>query len=636
MTHKNLILSLVLYIGFSWNLFGQYEADNYPDFLIKPYLQYTTQNEVSILWETTHLANSMVLYGISRFNTKKAILDHKVENSEFSKMHELTITGLEKETNYFYQVVSVTEGGDTVRTQVLPFKTAVRKHSPFAFTVFSDSQNSNPGIWEKITTQAYRERPDFALHAGDLVNLGYRKKEWAEDFFGPANHFMRQIPMFTILGNHEHDAAYYYQYLKNPEPEHYYRFTYGNAEFFLLDTDQYQEPGTEMYQWLEHALASSTATWKFVVQHHPPYSSEEDDFGNTLYESSLKGDSEARLLVPLFEKYGVDMVFFGHIHSYERTWPILNNEAVEKDGVIYVNLGGSSGRLEEAAPLRNWFTNKLRTTFHFASIAINGQTLQYQAIDEKGQLFDQFTLTSSRPKIPAERLAPVSPAPESRRRIFKDTIAVSLTTVNPLDKIFYTLDGSVPNRKDKLMTDDILLDQSCLLKARAYNAHGVSPVTTLKFEKTPPLSGNKPDPGHKKGLRYKYYTGEMKYDSSAMLQELDFVEEGVIPTLGLDQFIHQGKNWGAEFSGYIEVPESGYYQFFGHAFQLFRFYLHNALKIEEHTREISGRTEVYLEAGLHPFSVEYHTYRYYNYLRFEYKGPGGDRRPITDLNFYYK
>src|SRR6185295_17887575 len=145
---------------------------------------------------------------------------------------------------------------------------------------------------------------------------------------------------------------------------------------------------SDMYNWLEQSLARSTATWKFVVHHYPPYSSYADDFGDTKMERSLLGDEDARGLVPLYEKYGVDIVFDGHIHLYERTWPIRRNKVVDHDGVIYVTTGGAGGDTEIAAPTRSWFTNTVRTVHHFCYCAINGNSLQFKAIDENGQLFD--------------------------------------------------------------------------------------------------------------------------------------------------------------------------------------------------------------------------------------------------------
>lgn len=617
-------------------LLAQYIADNQPAFLIKPYLQFATQSEISILWETTHESNAMVEYGEAQYNVDAAVLDQKVSVDSPNTRHELTLTGLKPETNYFYRVTSITIFGDTVQTQVLPFKTAVKKDSPYAFTVFSDSQ-SNPDIWGKITNQALRDRPDFAVHGGDLVGLGYRKKEWIHDFFAPSNAFMRQIPMFTILGNHEHDAKYYYDYFKNPEPEHYYKFTYGNAEFFMIDTDQYQSPGTPMYHWLEHALAASTAQWKFIVHHHPPYSTEENDFGDTNYEKSTQGDDELKMLIPLYEKYGVDVVFYGHIHMYERTWPLLENKVDVQNGIHYINVGGAGGRLEQASPTRSWFTNKVRTTFHYAYVRVHEDQLQYQAIDVDGQLFDQFTLDKPRTKKPASDLSPVTPWPKRSRRIFTDTIHVDLQTVNASDQIYYTLDGSQPSASNgQLLSGKIILNQSSQLKAVAVNRQGMSPVAELNYEKTPVLKAETPSAKFKTGLMYDYYLGEMQDEKAHISTQLTLKKQGTCASLDFSDIPNQGRYWGVSYKGYMEIPETGYYTFNGHGYHIFRFYLHGQLKMEEYNREVDVNTEVYLEKGLHPFELEYQTHRYYNYLRLEYKGPDGLQKPVSTLKFYHK
>ncbi|GAA5224732.1 hypothetical protein GCM10025777_53630 [Membranihabitans marinus] len=588
------------------------------------------------MWETNSPSQSLVEFGAARYNVDAAVLDRRLENKDFTLLHEVTLPNLEVETNYFYRVTSITEFGDTIRTGVLPFKTAVKKDSPYAFTVFSDSQ-SNPDIWGKVTKQALRDRPDFAVHGGDLVGLGYRKEEWVHDFFAPSHGFMKQIPMFTILGNHEHDAAYYYEYFKNPEPEHFYQFTYGNAEFFMIDTDQYQEPGTVMYHWLEHALARSTAKWKFIVHHHPPYSTEENDFGDTNYEKSTQGDDELKMLVPLYEKYGVDIVFYGHIHMYERTWPLLDNKVDVKNGIHYINVGGSGGRLEEASPTRSWFTNKVRTTFHYAYVAVNDETLQYQAIDENGLLFDQFTLDKSRDKTPFAQLPPVTPRPIRETRIFTDTLQVQLNTVNPADNIYYTTDGSIPSAQNgKRVNGKIILNKTTQLKAIAINDNGQSPMADLSFEKVNYLKAEKKTNAFEAGLRYDYYTGKMQDEKKHISTQLKLDKEGVVRGLDFEELPNKGKDWGVSYQGYMDIPQSGYYRFYGHGYHIFRFYLHDELKMEEYNREVDVTTEVYLEKGLHPFELEYQTHRYYQYIRWDYKGPNGERHPVSDLKFYYK
>jgi len=85
------------------------------------------------------------------------------------------------------------------------------------------------------------------------------------------------------------------------------------------------DPGNpEQLAWLEETLATTDATWKLAALHHPPYSGG--------FQGSNAAAREA--FVPPFERYGVQIVFSGHEHDYQRTDPI--------NGVTYVVSGGGS------------------------------------------------------------------------------------------------------------------------------------------------------------------------------------------------------------------------------------------------------------------------------------------------------
>lgn len=153
------------------------------------------------------------------------------------------------------------------------------------------------------------------------------------------------------------------------------------------------KPGGIQYEWLEQELAASSATWKFVAHHHAPFSSDEDDYGDTWEEGETDmGDLKVRELVPLYEQYGVDIVFFGHLHLYERTWPIRDLEVDPEYGVVYLVSGGAGGNLEDTAPSRSWFSTKLYRGHHYSRIDIWGGKLFFKMYDLNGALKDYMEL----------------------------------------------------------------------------------------------------------------------------------------------------------------------------------------------------------------------------------------------------
>ena len=206
--------------------------------------------------------------------------------------------------------------------------TAVEDETPFAFAVISDTQG-NPSVAGKLAKLSWSHRPHFLVHPGDLVSTGTNRQHWVQQFFPSMQPLISRVAFFPVLGNHEQNADAYYHYMSLPDPEYYYSFRYGNADFFMIDTNQKVGPGSEQFRWLEQSLRQSTSRWRFVCHHHPPFSSDENDYGD-LWKTrqSTRGDLRARQLVPLYERYEVDVVWNGHIHSYERTWPVREGRAV--------------------------------------------------------------------------------------------------------------------------------------------------------------------------------------------------------------------------------------------------------------------------------------------------------------------
>lgn len=359
-------------------------------FVVKPYLQFGTRTSMTVMCESDHPSQMTVAFAAYQPLTNRS------SSPGFKNISEVTLTNLSPSTIYYYRVTCVDEAGNTLRSEVYSLQTAPNPDQAWAFGILGDTQR-NPEVTRKCAEGIFALRPNFMLHCGDVVDDGFAKNQWVADLFEPCSRLFSYVPTFPVIGNHEKNSHWYYDYFSLPDPEHYYTFSYGNAQFFMLDSNKDCKPGSEQYQRLERDLAASTATWKFAAHHHPCFSSDEDDYGDRWKGSPLKtmrlGDNNARHLVALYEKYGVDIVFAGHIHSYERTWPILQMAVNAQKGVRYVISGGGGGGLEQAAPQRAWFSLHVQRGHHYCFAAVQDRTIQFKAYDLDGRLFDTFELT---------------------------------------------------------------------------------------------------------------------------------------------------------------------------------------------------------------------------------------------------
>lgn len=364
------------------------------EFLVKPFLQYATQDSIRVVCEVSKPSSVKVKFG------ETAQFGQEVQcNSPDDLLHTAVLTGLKPETGYYYQVVVKEHGGEReLAPGYSSFQTASLPETPFAFAVIADTQG-NPEVNGRLAQHAWALRPNFTIIPGDLVDDGLKKNQWVQEFFASMNPLFSRVAFYPVLGNHERNADHYYRYMELPPPEYYYSFEYGNAKFFMIDSNKKVDPQSEQYLWLEKELldlkqrrdsGESKTLWTFVSYHHPSYSSDEDDYGNLWKGKSTWGDLRIRPLCELFDKYGVDIVWNGHIHSYERTWPVRAGKVAQENAPVYMITGGGGGGLEQAGPIRPAFQNNVKRGHHFVYVSINGGTLELKAYDLDGALFDQI------------------------------------------------------------------------------------------------------------------------------------------------------------------------------------------------------------------------------------------------------
>ena len=151
------------------------------------------------------------------------------------------------------------------------------------------------------------------------------------------------------------------------------------SEFFIENPEQ--------IEWLENDLAEhQDAEWKFVFLHKPPFSS-----GGQYYVKDRIKLKE--ILVPIFDRFGVEMVFAGHDHNYERTVPIGSRDA--DIPTTYVVSGNGGTPMRYVIP-RQW-TRFAERVFGFTHVSVNGSKIHLRHITIDGALLDEFTLDKDDP-----------------------------------------------------------------------------------------------------------------------------------------------------------------------------------------------------------------------------------------------
>jgi hypothetical protein len=160
----------------------------------------------------------------------------------------------------------------------------------------------------------------LTLGDNDYTRARAFQSSWEASFGWLAN---AGLGVAGTLGNHDvrvGGGRYQFRALAMPGP--YYTRLVGEVQLFVLNSNAIVPPQT---RWLQKALAASTARWKVVALHHPPYTCGQ-------YRGSI---AARRGWQPLFERYRVRLVLSGHDHNYQRFAP--------RRGVTYIVHGGGGG-----------------------------------------------------------------------------------------------------------------------------------------------------------------------------------------------------------------------------------------------------------------------------------------------------
>jgi hypothetical protein len=220
---------------------------------------------------------------------------------------------------------------------------------------------------------------EFALMVGDNMYGGEKAADYKnkfEDVYRPL--LDQQVKFYAALGNHDESNQRFYDHF-NMNGEEYYQFKKGDVSFYALNSNYMDK---KQLAWFEEKLKADTTRWKVAYFHHPPYSS-----GGKHGSSSGLRD----VVEPLLVKYGVNVVFAGHEHFYERIKP--------QKGIYYF-ISGAGGKLregdiKEGSPLT---AKAYDTDMSFMLIEVAGDELHFQCINRMGETVDSGVIPHQRAK----------------------------------------------------------------------------------------------------------------------------------------------------------------------------------------------------------------------------------------------
>lgn len=424
-------------------------------FVREPYLQLATDQAVSIVWRTDGPSGAKVRFGSSLKQLDQEVpanqiltRQHPSEKKEHA-LHasvpkgiyqfEASLSGLKPDSTYYYAVYDDDERLTAI-DESYRFKThpAPGSKEPALFWVVGDSGTGGKDQAAVHTAMinhlsSIDRTLDLYLHVGDMAYTKGTNTEFDNNFFKMYAPTLRHTVCWASMGNHEGGTSkgengtgpFYDAYICPTRgeagglpsgKEAYYSFDYGNIHFICLDShDLDRRPAGAMAQWLKADLEKTTADFLVAFFHHPPYT-----------KGSHDSDKERQLIemrehiMPILESGGVDVVFTGHSHIYERSMlidgayatptiakgvilddgdgdpagdgPYRKSEGLQpNNGVVQVvaGHGGKLSRRKGTSPIMK----RILLEFGSCLISIKGDTLTGQMVNSSGEVRDTFAIT---------------------------------------------------------------------------------------------------------------------------------------------------------------------------------------------------------------------------------------------------
>jgi hypothetical protein len=264
---------------------------------------------------------------------------------------------------------------------------------------------------------------DIVFHIGDLAYANGYMSEW-DQFHEQVGDIAARVPYMVTNGNHERDypgsGSYYqnrdsggecgvptqvmYHMPTNNKAKSWYEADWGMFHFCVADTEMEWREGSEQYKFLEQCFAKADRQrqpWLIFLAHRVL------GYSSGIYyalEGTYAEPSGRESLQKLWQKYKVDLAFYGHVHNYERICPAYDSQCVstEKDhysgtfnATIHIVAGGGGCDLEPFSPVIPSWSLKQDLDWGFTKLtAFNHSTLLFEYKKSRdGEVYDQFWIS---------------------------------------------------------------------------------------------------------------------------------------------------------------------------------------------------------------------------------------------------
>ena len=340
------------------------------------------------------------------------------------------------------------------------------------------------------------------------------------------------------------------------------------------------------------------------------------------YPGPAMPEPERNRAVVLGEFGGLGLPLPGHTWQSQDNWGYRNYKNKEELAAAYTNLIRD---LQEM--IGRGLSAAVYTQTSDVEVEVNG----LMTYDRRVIKFDPQYLT----QINQGYLPPII---KSRYSIFTDDATILLYNELKKGDIYYTTDGTIPDKKAQLYTKPFKITETATIKSiTVYENDLKSAVSEKLFEKvnyTTAVGGE----GYKEGIKYAYYDeGITKWRKLPDFKQFSATAEGISEQINIEK-AKSDELFAMKFEGFVEVPKDGIYTFFTNSDDGSQLFIHDKLLVDnDYTHPMSEKSgDIALKKGKHPIRLTFFQGRGGKGLEVSYQGPGVEKQAIPATTLFHK